>query len=181
MNKLKRYAITISVIENLDKSGSWCGETHIQKAIYFLKKLFPEVIDYSFILYKHGPFSFDLRDDIGIMAAGGFLKIVPMFPYGPRILPGKLADKVKGLFPKTLEKCKEKIEFVTHKFKDKWVADLEALATGLYITTELMPSGSVEKRAEKLCQLKPHIPFWKAKEAVKEVDKIIEEAKKLTI
>jgi len=179
MSKLKRYAITISVIENLDRSGSWCGETHIQKAVYFLKTLFPEVIDYPFILYKHGPFSFDLRDDIGIMAADGFVKVVPMTQYGPRILPGKLADKVKEEFSNTLKKHKEKIEFVANKLKDKRIFELEALATALYVTKELMPSTSVEKRAEKLRQLKPHIDFRKTIDAVEEVDKIIEEAKRL--
>ena len=38
MNKLKRYAIVISMVEKLNKKGSWCGETHIQKAIYFYNK-----------------------------------------------------------------------------------------------------------------------------------------------
>jgi len=83
-NKLKRYAVVTLLVEKLNKHGSWCGETHIQKAMYFLKELFPEIVDYSFMLYKYGPFSFELRDDIGIMVTEGILDVVPMFPYGPK-------------------------------------------------------------------------------------------------
>lgn len=179
MNKLERYAIVISLAENLSKSGSWCGETHIQKSVYFMKKLFSKVIDYPFILYKHGPFSFELRDDIGIMIADRYLKIVPMFPYGPKILPGELAGKIKELFPNTLRKNREKIKFVTGKLADKNAVELEARATALYITKEA-PLGekNMIRRTKELCNLKPHIPFDSAKEAVEEIDEIVQSAKK---
>ena len=179
MNKLERYVMVVCLAENLSKSGSWCGETHIQKSVYFMKTLFSKVIDYPFILYKHGPFSFELRDDIGIMIANGYLKIVPMFPYGPKILLGELAGKIKELFPNTLRKNRERIEFVTGKLADKNAVELEARATALYIRKET-PLGqeNMNKRAAKLCELKPHIPFDSAKEAVEETDEIIQSAKK---
>ncbi len=178
MNELKRYVIVISVVEGLSGAKSWCGETHIQKAIYFLEKLFPEVIDYPFILYKHGPFSFELRDDIGIMVAGQFLKLVPMFPYGPRILTGELAGKTKELFPKTLKEHEKRINFIAEKLAPKDVGQLETLATALYITLESHPNAIIEKRARKLCEFKPHIPLESAKKGIEEVDQIIEEAQK---
>jgi len=179
MNKFRRYAIVISVVENLNRLGSWCGETHIQKTIYFLKKLFPDVIDYPFILYKYGPFSFDLHDDIGIMVADRYLKTVPMFPYGSKILAGELAEKIKGFFPKTLDKNRAKIEFITQQLANKNVTELEALGTALYITKDKLRNANIRKKAETLCELKPHIPFDIAKKAVEEVDKIIQSSNRL--
>ena len=39
MERLKRYAIVLSLIEQLRERGGWCGETHIQKTTYFLQNL----------------------------------------------------------------------------------------------------------------------------------------------
>ena len=176
MDKLKRFAIVLSVIENLHRFESWSGETHIQKTVYFLEKTFPEVIDYyPFILYKYGPFSFELRDDLGIMSAEKFIKITPRFPYGLRIFPGEISGEIKKLFPKTLAKNDNKIKFITKKLADKKVSDLEAAATALYVSVEVMAGASKEKRVEKLCQLKPHILFEQADEVIDEVDKILQE------
>jgi len=164
-NKLKRYAVVTLLVEKLNKHGSWCGETHIQKAMYFLKELFPEIVDYSFMLYKYGPFSFELRDDIGIMVTEGILDVVPMFPYGPKIIPGKLSNKIKSLFPKTLSRWQGKIEFIAKKLKDKDIKELEPLATALYVI-KTMPQLSLYEKIESLQWLKPHISFPKAKEAI---------------
>lgn len=177
-DKLKRYAIVISLVEKLNKQGSWCGETHIQKAMYFLNELFPEVINYPFMLYKYGPFSFELRDDIGIMVTEDFLRAVPMYPYGPKIIPGKLSEKIKLLFSKTLNKCEEKIEFVAENLKNKTVLDLEAIATALYVI-KTNPTLRLEEMTAKLHHLKPHISFEQAEKEIEEVKKIIEEARNL--
>lgn len=181
MSELKRYAIVISVVDELAKVGSWGGETHIQKTIYYVEKLFPGVIDYPYMLYKHGPFSFPLRDDLGIMVAERFLKLVPMIPYGPQMLAGELAANIKELFPKTLSQHDKKIKFMAEKLGQKDVVELETLGTALYITKESLPNATIQKRAEKLNELKPHIPFEDAKRGVEEVDQILKEASKLSL
>lgn len=177
MDKIKRFAIVLSVIENLHRFESWSGETHIQKTVYFLEKTFPEVINYyPFILYKYGPFSFELRDDLGIMSAEKFIKITPRFPYGLRIFPERdFSEEIKKLFPQTLAKNENKIKFITKKLADKKVSDLEAAATALYVSVEVMAGEPREKRAEELCRLKPHISFEQADEVIDEVDKILQE------
>ena len=179
MNELKRYAIVISVVDELAKFGSWCGETHIQKTIYYIEKLFPGLIDYPYMLYKHGPFSFPLRDDLGIMVAERFLRLMPMFPYGPQMLPGELATNIKKLFPRALSQHEKKIKFAAEKLGSKGVVELETLGTALYITEELLPNTAPQKREEKLRELKPHIPFEDAKRGIEEVDQILREADQL--
>jgi hypothetical protein len=54
------YALVGAIIKELADAGSWCGETHIQKTAYVAKELLGVPIAASFILYKHGPYSFDL-------------------------------------------------------------------------------------------------------------------------
>lgn len=64
MKRLQRDAVILSLIENLRAKGSWCGETHIQKATYFVQELLRVPLEFEFVLYKHGPYSFDLSDEL---------------------------------------------------------------------------------------------------------------------
>ena len=70
MNKEQERTVMLSLIRSLRENGSWCGETHIQKAAYFLKTVTAVPLKFEFILYKHGPFSFDLRDHLGNLIDG---------------------------------------------------------------------------------------------------------------
>jgi len=178
MNKLKRYAVVLLVIEELRRKGSCCGETHIQKTVYFLERLFEGVLDYQFILYKYGPFSFNLRDDLGIMESMGVIKVVSQPSHSPKIIPSKLAKKVKELFPKTLTCVKEKVEFITDKLASKNVFELETLATSLYVESKLSNNSDLEK-AQEITRLKPHVSLREASEKLKEVKQILEDANRL--
>ena len=40
MGRLQNVVLLLALIEGLKEKGSWCGETHIQKVVYFLWKLF---------------------------------------------------------------------------------------------------------------------------------------------
>lgn len=51
----------------LKKHGSWTGETHLQKTAYVTKAVLGIPLSASFILYKHGPYSFDLNKSIAHM------------------------------------------------------------------------------------------------------------------
>lgn len=74
MKKLQRDAILLSLINEMKAKGSWCGETHIQKATYFLQELLGVPLNFEFILYKHGPYSFDLGDEVTAMRADSLLE-----------------------------------------------------------------------------------------------------------
>ena len=85
MDRLKRAALITKLVDRLREENSWCGETHVQKAVYFLQTLFNAPTDFEFILYKHGPFSFDLRDELTSLRADEVLALEVQLPYGPRI------------------------------------------------------------------------------------------------
>jgi hypothetical protein len=77
-----------------------------------------------------------------------------------------------------LEKYNDSISFIAEKLGAKGVADLERLATALYVTQRAGTDASIDKRAAKLTALKPHITRDDAVAAAMEVDCIIEEAAK---
>ena len=59
MDRVRNGVVITKLIETLRERGSWCGETHVQKAAFFLQELMEVPMRFNFILYKHGPFSFE--------------------------------------------------------------------------------------------------------------------------
>jgi uncharacterized protein YwgA len=176
---LKRRALITQLVGEMSAKGSWCGETHIQKGVFVGQELLGLPLDFDFILYKHGPFSFDLRDELARMQADGVLRdIVRPGPYGASLMPGELAKPLLAQFPKTRDKFSEKIRFVASALGDKGVNDLERIATALMITRE-KEGESTDSRARRLVELKPHISRSDALDAVRSVDGLIAAAKRL--
>ncbi len=180
MNRLQRDAIVAMTIEELGKQGSWSGETHVQKAIYFLQEMLDVSTGFEFVLYKHGPFSFNLRDELMAMRADRFIAIKPQAPpYGPSFVPDSGAAFLKQRFPRTLARHRAKVEFVARSFGGKDVAQLERLATSLYVSRRRGAELSPESQADLVNRLKPHISLTQAKAAVEVVARWREEADKL--
>lgn len=173
MIPFERVAVLISLLEKMDESGSWCGETHIQKTTYFLQALAGVPTGFRYILYKHGPFSFELRDQLTAMLADEILKIRPRpYPYGPSFCLGATAQAVKERYWEAARRYAGEISFVSERLSDKTVADLERLATSLYVTVEEMPEATVAARARRLRELKPHIGEGESQAAIGVVDEL---------
>jgi uncharacterized protein YwgA len=136
-------------------------------------------LKFDFILYKHGPFSFDLRDELTSLRADGLVQLVPQGPYGPTIVPTPQAQSLQKHYARTLETYEDRIAFVAKALGSKGVADLERLATALYVTMLEKAGELAEKRATRLSELKPHISDSQALAAIQEVDKIITEAQRV--
>jgi hypothetical protein len=177
MDRIKKAALLLKLIDKLHEKGSWCGETHIQKATFFLQELMKVPTGFDFILYKHGPFSFDLRDELTALRADSLIGLEPHWPYGPRIVPKDLSEYIQKTYSKTLTKYENSIDFVAKKLGNQGVADLERLATALYVTLSTATGTPVNERAQELTRLKPHIAPESAQIAMEEIDKIINEVK----
>src|SRR5215813_7414948 len=72
----RRAAILVEMIKALHRAQSWCGETHIQKATYLLQSAGDVDMSYEFVLYKHGPYSFDLATDIASLRSANVVEFV---------------------------------------------------------------------------------------------------------
>jgi uncharacterized protein YwgA len=172
MERLQRASILLTLNEELRKAGSWAGETHMQKATFFLQELMNVPLDFDFVLYKHGPFSFDLRDELTFMRAQGFFRLEPQYPYGPTLVAGAKSELLKNAFRQTIEEYLPGVRFVSQKLGAKTVAGLERTATALYIT---LREPADADRVQRLTRLKPHIALPEAQAAVSEIEQIIRE------
>jgi hypothetical protein len=169
MVRLEKASLIITFIEKLCDNGSWCGETHIQKTMYFLQHLTNVPMEFKFILYKHGPFSFDLRDELTGLRADGLLYLDVRPPYGPGLLPTPNAKRIRDHFLPAVGKYSNQMEFVTRYLGEKSVIELEQIGTALFVTLKTgIPDQ--QTRANEIYRLKPHIPIDTALTAVQEVD-----------
>jgi len=178
MDSYNRSALLVALADDLRKKGSWCGETHLQKATYFLQTLQKVPVGFEFILYKHGPFSFELRDALTSMRADGLFDLHAQWPYGPTLILTEKSKRLRRACSQTLQKYQKRLNFVSDRLATKNVSDLERLATALYIWIE-SSSKSETQRAKRLHSLKPHVSQEESLEAVKVVDEIIKSAKSL--
>jgi uncharacterized protein YwgA len=180
MNEQTQAAILLSLIEHLKNSGSWCGETHVQKATYFLQELMGVPLDFDFILYKYGPYSFALSDELVGMRADSLIRLSPNPPYGPSFAPGEATEQFKKQFPRTLKKFEKEIDFVARQLGGKPVSELEALSTALYVKLRHQGDIERERHVQLLRELKPHIRPDFAGNAVTELSNLIKASKGLS-
>lgn len=175
-----RVSLLLAVLtEKLRAHESWAGETHLQKAVYFLQTMLGVPTGFKFTLYKYGPFSFDLRDKLTEMRGSGQLELlVQPAPYGPQLEVGPGASQLRKRFPKTLRAHEAQLEYIAARLGGLGVGALERLATALLVTDEA-PKATVEERAEQLHAYKPHVTLDAARRAVEQVDEMVEEARKL--
>lgn len=172
MTATNRRVVILSLVDNLREKGSWCGETHIQKATYFLQELMEVPTELSFILYKHGPFSFDLRGEINGLLADELLELeVQPMPYGPSFRVTDQGYGVLGRFPRTAQATKPAVDFVADVLCDKKASELEQLATALYFTLQ-GPSWSTEDKIAAITGVKPHITSTEAHAAIHTIDRL---------
>lgn len=171
-------SLVLKTMSRMWEKSSWCGETHIQKNIFFLQELMDVPFEWSFIIYKYGPFSFDLSYLIAEIHSYGLIELVPQWGFRPKI---KVTRYGKEFYEDVNELCfrySKQIEFVAEELGSKNVSELERLATGLHITFDKnVENKTLNKRISRLNQLKPHIKLNDAQVVMGEVDSLIERAR----
>ncbi len=172
MEGIERQALILRLLKAMQSAGSWCGETHVQKCAYFLQQAFHVPLDFNFTLYKHGPFSFDLRALLGDMRGRLLIDVTPQGAYGPSLQASDSGEALLQRFPRTTGRYAGQIERVASTLGRKDVAELERLGTAFYVRN-IDPSASPAQRTALITQLKPHISESQARGAVSEVDKIL--------
>lgn len=180
MKRGQRTALLGALCDKLRERGSWCGETHIHKSVYVLQELLGVDTDFDFVLYKYGPYSFDLRDELTRLRGLGLFDLEQRYPYGPRIYSTEMMHEREERFPKTLARHAEKLDFVATHLGGKNVDGLERFATALYVTKD-MSTATTEERAEYLRNLKPHVRPDDALAAVTELDEVRRELSNLAL
>ena len=172
MQHYENAAIVVELVRQLRARDSWCGATHLQKTSYFLKHLTGVPLDFDFILYKHGPFSFDLQDEVAYLTAYDLLDLKSNGPrYGASLVEGGRAELLRKEYGYKAEEYQPQIRFVANRLASKGVVDLEKLGTALWVT-ENTEAETPEARAREMIACKPHIDFADALAAVNELDEM---------
>lgn len=155
--------------DRLRRKGSWCGETHLQKATFLLQEMLQVRVGFDFIMWKHGPYSFGLHDELSTMRACSLIGLQIADPrYGPRLEVTASGRDYLRKHPKSVGASGKAVEYLAACIGTKWVVDLERLTTAYYVKVHEKPRPDVW--VSLLRQLKPHIPEDKATQAVQEVE-----------
>lgn len=165
-------SLVLNAMQALSKEGSWCGETHVQKTIYLCQTVLGAPTEFKFVLYKHGPYSFHLSDHLQKLISDQLVIVLPKPPpYGPSLRVTIDAAKVTEKF-KIDDLLFKKLATLSKRLSSKTVADLEKLATAVYVKRYLDKGVPAERRAAKMHELKPHVSVEAALLAVREADVI---------
>lgn len=177
MDKYQKMALLLRLMELLREKGSWCGATHIQKSAYFAQDLTKVPFGYDFIIYKYGPFSSSLRDELSGMLAllVAKLEVHDMF-FSPKYRIGRRGPKVMETFEECIEQYENRLKFVSDRIGQMKIKELEQVGTALFVTREMENEASVRVRCDRLRHRKPHIAEGDAVTAIERIDQWIEEA-----
>jgi hypothetical protein len=173
MNKLVEQAVLVGLARRLSNQGSWTGETHLQKAAYLMSELRDVDFSFDFMLYKHGPFSFELRDELSAMQADWLIEPILVNPrYGPRFAVTQRGEELERQLATALSRYSGDLDWVAETLGSRGVVDLERLASAMWMTRH-HKGASAEARANALIEVKPHIAFDDAVAAVEEIDQLL--------
>lgn len=176
MSAADQTAIVLYTMQSLKDDGSWCGETHVQKTLFLCQEVMGVPSNFKFILYKHGPYSFELSEHLQGLIADDLVCVLTRPPYGPTLGVSdeglSLADVIH-----LNSSVAARIAFMSKKLSRKGVAELEKLATAVYVNRKYGSKNPIEKRAEILSSLKPHVSAEAARDAFEEAEAIENEAR----
>lgn len=161
------HALIVAMIETLRSQGSRTGTTPIIKGL-FLAKASGLASPFAHFLYKHGPYSTDIEDNLDQLKSYSAIEVEPAFDgYGVKFSPGVNASFVKRQASLSADE-QATIDKVCRFIRQKNVGQLERLATAAWIRTEEGISDPDEV-ALRLNELKPHVSLSDAREADREV------------
>jgi hypothetical protein len=172
-DELRDAAILGRIVQRVEATGRFCGETLLQKSAYFLKEMFGAPISAPFRIYYYGPFSFALEDTLGTMDALDIVRTAP-HEYGATYRVGKRYPQLEQRFRRTLEEVEPAIGWVQRSLVPLGVKELEPLATALFLRRET-PSASLDQLATRLHEIKPHVSVTAARTAITKVERWIDE------
>jgi hypothetical protein len=164
----RKHAVILAMIESLASHGCRTGKVHVIKGLGLGSLAGFLDIPFEFFLYKHGPYSTDIEQNLEEMVSYDGIRIEPAFDgWGVILKPSENAAFIKkqaALPPAQMEGIQRGSRFL----KGKNATQLERLATAMWIRKRLGIEES-DDVAAKLHELKPHVTVQDAREADREI------------
>lgn len=167
----QKHAIILAVVEALKEQGSWTGKTHVQKSLFLAQAAHAYEVPFTFVLYKHGPYSFELEHEMEEMKSYGAMEAEAVLGQGVILSPGPTASLVEAAAPVD-SKVSCSIVRISKFVGAKNVIELERLATAAWIRTREGVK-QLDQVATRLHELKPHIPIAEAAKAGEELNTLL--------
>ena len=141
-----------SAVKRLRSQGSWCGETHLQKAFFILQDLTKSNFGYKFILYKHGPYSFEFNTELTSMRAADIVEYqFPRGGYGPTIASTPFGERVLGANKENITQYYGTITFLAEWFARNDVRYLEKLRRHITLQRKTLVIRPSKERELSVC------------------------------
>jgi hypothetical protein len=165
------HAFLLESIERFRANEELPKGAHIQKAMFLLKTMCIGQFPFSFILYKHGPFSPDIEYELGEMKSYGAVSYDVRPGFSQVLEPGMNAKALKRKVQLSAEE-QGALEAVCRFLARKPLFEIELLATVAWIR-ENEHIRSVEEIASRLQALKPYVSRPEALRSVGEIEQVI--------
>ena len=178
MYRLQRAAVLTRLMEKLRQHDSPCGETQMQQAAFLLQKLANVPLDLQFVLYRYGPYCFELRDELTALRADGLVRLAPMGHKTHGFVPTDQSAYIQNLYRPTLRRYEDHLMFVAAALGDRGPAALERLNMAVHASQRPETGETVEEKIAWMRRLKPHIPIDLAGAAFNEAQRLAEEARR---
>jgi hypothetical protein len=165
------HVLLLEAIEQFHTNGEMPKSTHLQKAMFFLLANGVEEVPFSFILYKHGPFSVDIESELGEMKSYCAICSDSRPGFSQVLVPGTYAPALKQKVQLGNEE-RAAVAEVCRFLARKPLVEIELLATAAWIKANEQ-LGSLDEIANRLQVLKPYVSHPEAVRRVGELEHII--------
>lgn len=169
MDLLRKAALFSELLDRILVPNSWAGPVHLQKSIFFLQEMRKVPLGYEFVLYRYGPYSFELQDEIEHIRGVGILKW--RFHDSPGYATGldttEASRDIRDNLPKLMDQYENDLAFVSENIGPMMSRQLERVSTSFYYMVKGLES--VKEVVHEVLKVKPHIDYGDAVEAVQQV------------
>ncbi len=176
MDLLRKIALVSELLDRIRANNVWAGPVHLQKSMFFLQEMRGVPLDFEFVLYRYGPYSFELQDEIEYIRGSGFLKW--FFHDSPGYATGlettEASRNIRDKLPKLMDKYEDDLAFVSENIGPMRSMQLERVSTSFYYMVKGLEGD--EDIAREVCKVKPHIDYSDAAEAVQQVRQFAEQS-----
>lgn len=169
MDFLRKAALVSELLDRIRANNSWAGPVHLQKSMFFLQEMRGVPLDFEFVLYRYGPYSFELQDEIEYIRVSGILKW--WFHDSPGYATGldttEASRDIRDRLPRFMEHYKNDLVFVAENIGPMRSKQLERVSTSFYYMVKGVEGD--KEIAREVCKVKPHIDYSDAVEAAQQV------------
>ena len=151
--EFRKHAFILEVINGLKAGGSWAGKTHVQKTLFLVNEATPVQVPFEFVLYKHGPYSFDIENELEQMKSYYAIAMMPVSSYGVVLKPSENADVMHFPGSHPGKKTASTKSAASSEAKALWNWNVSPLWSGFVTANKSPTAGS---RSTHPCLETPH-------------------------